>query len=322
MPPELNLEWIRSQLETLYGYGDEIADLTEPANTLRPWSALKLITLAYSVDVYTKIISSRFDDWYYIDAMAGSGAFSAEEFDTQFVGSPIIAASVAAEPFSHMYFIEEDSDRAKALKTRLDYVSEEIDAIELGEDSYTVLNGDANDVLPKIPQRIINKRGSVRGAHHFAFIDNVSGDIYKDSLAELGTLWGDWLINYPPIGTNRARGDGKTEKLTKFYGTDEYLHKRSDEARLQLYLRQLESMDRDEHRRIRVDGAKDHAFHYELIYGVRETEGGNDWLEAIDSIKDNIERLDGDDITRTLDVLRGDSVMGGSTDQYGLNEFG
>jgi len=322
MSPEPDLDWIRSQLETLYTHGEEIASIAESTNKLRPWSALKLITLAYSIDVYTTVISNRFDDWYYIDALAGSGALSSENFDTKYVGSPIIAASVAAEPFTQMYFIERKTERAEALKQRLDYVADEIDDIDLNRDSYTVLEGDTNDQIPEIPNKIRDERAQgLRGAHHFAFVDNERADVTWNALNQLSNMWGDWLINYQPTGINRERGKDKIDRLNHFYGTDSHLELNNDNQRLDLYLKQLDAMGREEQRTIRVNGSKEHPYYYHLIYATRETQGGNKWLEAVESIKSNVEMFDGDDITRILDVLRGDSVLDDSSRQSGLGDF-
>ncbi|WP_137285461.1 class I SAM-dependent methyltransferase [Halorussus salinisoli] len=116
--PNRTTEYIQTRVEGLTEYSEEIRDI-EPSevNSFDSWSALKLILHSAAVNMYTTIIPEYKGDFYYIDALSGSGV---SEYDNGqcFVGSPIVAAKVASEPFSKMYFIDQDEDYCHALKSR------------------------------------------------------------------------------------------------------------------------------------------------------------------------------------------------------------
>jgi hypothetical protein len=68
-------EWIQDNLSSLTAHTDSLQQVAEVSDEPQfgAWTALKLIVLTATVDVYTKIISNNDFDFYYIDAMAGSG---------------------------------------------------------------------------------------------------------------------------------------------------------------------------------------------------------------------------------------------------------
>ena len=116
-------EWIQDKLSTLKAHADdlkEVGGITDDPK-FGPWTALKLVVFTATIDVYTKIIANNNFDFYYIDAMSGSGVVDIKNRNDTLVSSPIIAGTVAHQPFRRLYFIERNPERAEALRHRLDY---------------------------------------------------------------------------------------------------------------------------------------------------------------------------------------------------------
>lgn len=283
-----------------------------------PWTALKLMLFSTAVDVYTKVANGRYD-YYYVDALAGSGIVEVDDHDTTLVGSPILAGTVPQYPFEKIHLIEEDDDRAQALENRLNYAADNIDAFQLDRDQFDVVPEDANDVLPTVRQSVVDHRGAppyveVDGttAHHFAFIDNERMDLKFDAIRELVTnerFYGDQLINYQEVGINRKNGrlesaevsDDDWETLFEFFDTSEV--RGMDAAqRIQLYFDQLDSIGQDEHREVFVSGSDSYPYGYRMIYAAG---GTAEFIEFMDNYGQKIEKLSGDDISRVIDTMRG-----------------
>lgn len=303
-------DWILQQLNTLTDHADELYELDpDTINELKSWTALKLAILIATVDVYTTIISSHFDDWYYVDAMAGSGCVYVEDNQIPLVGSPILAAVLAHEPFEHMFFIENKEERVQALRSRLEYAVENIEAVEIERDDYDVIKGDTNTELPKIPDRIAENRGHFQGAHHLAFIDNERVEVKYDSIDGLEQMWGDLLINYQETGINREYGDGNWEKLVPYFGTEAVKDCPTEEERFELYLDQLSKVGtggRPIQRSIKVRGSEDYPYHYNMVYAVRESqETESEWVEFMDTMRPKIEPLSGDDVEKVIEQMQG-----------------
>jgi hypothetical protein len=68
-------EWIQNNLSSLTAHSAPLQQVGETSDEpeFGAWTALKLIVLTATVDVYSKIISNNGFDFYYVDAMAGSG---------------------------------------------------------------------------------------------------------------------------------------------------------------------------------------------------------------------------------------------------------
>ncbi|ACV47686.1 MULTISPECIES: three-Cys-motif partner protein TcmP [Halomicrobium] len=181
--PSVSQDWIKSKLQRLRDSSIDLWNVApDVTNEFSSWSALKLILLAATVDMYTNIIPKHREHFYYIDALAGSGISAFPEDDEYFVGSPIIAATMAHDSFDRMYFIEKDGEKANALRERLNHVEDELSK-DLNCDDYRILQENSNEVMGDILEEI--RRESLyqgESVNTLSFIDNQGLDIHHSGL--------------------------------------------------------------------------------------------------------------------------------------------
>jgi three-Cys-motif partner protein len=333
-------EYLQRRIKGLTGGSEEVLEVApEQVNSFDTWSALKLILLSSTTYMYTTVISDvdYYDDFYYIDALAGSGASEYGD-DRCFLGSPLVAAKAAKAPFTKMYFVEQEKEYAEALRARLDYVFSDPNNEFTEPHDWEVIEGDANKEIPNIVSEI-NKRSSVeKGFNYLSFIDNQGMDVHWGSIRELtDSLHGDLLINLPiaqAIGRNVP-----SDKANEFYGEillEEDLPR--DDLRRFLRERYQENL-RQQNRPIQVCTRVNTdigSFCYDLLYATRQTDGEGGYEETIKYVREFIESVHSGNVNVILDILEGDqstisSFMPEETEevenelpdseQTGLNEF-
>lgn len=311
-------EWVKNRVAALRDGADELKEIRPEAyNSFGPWSALKLILHATTINMYTDVISSHKDDFFYIDPLAGSGIslYSDEEYDIEeyFLGSAISAARAASVPFTKMYFIEKDDDFAEALERRLEaaFQSDEFGISQPGD--YEVLHGDANDRINEVVNDMWKIAQSGKGGpnfNHITFIDNQGLDFHWNSVEQIAPKpTGDLLINFPSTAVNRAAGHADSRgAMNDFFGGDMWSKtSKSKEELLNLYSTRLSGLEKDVQVTANVhSGIKN--FEYDLIYGTRETSGGSGYSDAVTYVKNFIEAVDGADVEDMVKVVRGDRV--------------
>jgi len=317
-----NREWVQDKLSDLTAHIDDLEAIGNQTDEpeFGSWTALKLVVFTAAIDVYTTVINNNDFEPYYIDAMSGSGVVSLKDREDTLLGSPAIAGTVAHEPFEKMYCIEKDEERAETLRNRLDFAAEHIDSFRQEPDTYEVIQGNANDILRNIPDKIRDHRGSSPsgrngqgGQHHFAFIDNERHEVKFDSIRNLeNEFWGDLLINYQQKGLNREKGrlearesDEWDEFLQFFDGDNRALDLDDPEDRFGLYLEKLDGINRPVHESVQIRGSKRHPYSYRMVYATRNSSGGSEFIEFMNGQQWKIEGLTGDDIEHVLDTMQG-----------------
>ncbi|WP_081655621.1 three-Cys-motif partner protein TcmP [Halopiger goleimassiliensis] len=301
-------EYIKKRIQSLTENSEEIRDQSPITNDFDSWSALKLILHSAAVNMYTTVLenNSYFNDLYYIDALAGSGVSTYGDTESCFLGSPIIAAKVAQEPFKKMYFIEYDQEKADALETRMEYVFSTHSDVQEPED-WEVIRGDANDEITNVVGEIWEE--SNNGFNYYCFIDNQELNVKWEAIEALTPKpWGDLLINLPTasaIGRN-ATMDPVPQELNDFYCVDLNEQDLPDSdirpVMKQLYADCLAQNGRPVQRVTNVD-ANVGSYEYDLIYATRNIEGGNDYIEVVDYVKKFIEDVHAGDVDNILNVL-------------------
>lgn len=310
-------EWIAQRVKGL----TEEANLIEPMfnkavdNSFSTWSALKLIVHAATINMYTNVISDHYEDFFYIDALAGSGLseYGKGKDGEYFHGSPIVAAKHAEEPFRKMYFVDEDEDRCNLLRQRLDYIFSK-DAIDIDEpDEWEVRCGDANNEIKRIKSDIWGVACPDPDFHTIAFIDNQGLDFYWNSMEEIANVSTDFLVNYPGamgVGMNIKNEGAHREggELYKFFGRDLWEKSLSDRDEYrEVYTRQMDSLFNDGSHRIPVNvesGRK--SYNYDIIYATRDTSSGSGYIEAVKYVKEFVENVDGADVEEMLEIMHGE----------------
>lgn len=316
-------DWIQDKLSDLTAHIDELESAGGAVDhpQFGAWTALKLVVLTATVDVYTTIMASNDFRYHYVDAMSGSGLVGLKGRDEILMGSPIIAGTVAHEPFENMYLIENDETRAAALEDRLDYAADNIDAFRQSPDSYEVLVGDANDLLPQVHDRIDEQHdgnpggdSGERGQHHLAFIDNERNEVSFSAIRQLESFYGDLLINYQETSLNRERGllesgdSDDWDTFIEFFDGDERALHLEEPERFGLYLEKVESIPRPIHESVNVRGSSSYGYNYRIVYAVRQSGGESEFIEFMDGQRRKVEGLTGDDIDTVLDTMRGSAT--------------
>jgi three-Cys-motif partner protein len=311
-------EYIKKRIQSLTEDSKEIREQSPVTNDFDSWSALKLILHSAAVNMYTNVLENTnyFQDLFYIDALAGSGVSTYGDDETCFLGSPVIAAKVAQEPFKKMYLIEWNEDKADALETRMQYIFDNhADAHE--PEDWDVIRGDANEELPKVVEDIMDIQSG--GFNYYCFIDNQELNVKWNAIDALTPEpWGDLLINIPTatsIGRNATKRPVPDE-LNDFYCMDlneESLPQTDVRPTMkELYRRCLTQNGRPIQRMTNVD-ANVGSYEYDLLYATRETDGGSGYITVIDYVKQFIEDVHAGDVDNFLEVIHSDQA---SFEQY------
>lgn len=306
-------ERVKERVPTLTRHAEDIRSVEPDVyNKFGTWSALKLIVHVATVNMYTTVISDHFNDWFYIDALAGSGVSVYGDADESFLGSPLLAAKNAAEPFTKMYFIEKNPENAAALEKRLDAAFNGSDLqVTSPECGYEVYVGDANKKLQQVTRDMwsVAKRDGKANFNHLTFIDNQGLNLNWDGLEGLeDRATGDYLINFPTSNILRASGHkGSENAMTDYYGGDMWRPANGKDELLEAYTTRLSSLEKTEQVVTNIDsGTKN--YQYDMIYATRKTRGGSDYINAIEYINRFVEAVDGADIEDMLQILRGDQM--------------
>ena len=308
-------EWIAERVEGLTEEASEIEPQfdSDIDNSFNTWSALKLIVHAATINMYTKVISDHYNDFFYIDALAGSGLseYGEGQEGEYFHGSPIVAAKHADVSFTKMYFMDEDENRCDILEERLEYIfTESCIDIESPED-WEVIQGDSNEQIERVISNIWDVAGPDFSFHTLSFIDNQATDFEWESLEQIAEVSADFLINYPgamAVGMNINNKGAHEGDLKGFFGRNLWdLGMDSREEYRATYINQLGSLFTDDSHQIPVkveSGTK--SYNYDMIYATRDTAGGSGYVEAIEYVKEFVENVDGGDVEDMLKVMQGE----------------
>jgi len=152
-----SIDWLKQKIEKLREFTDKLCKISNVHYQAHSWTPLKLLTLMYWVDVYTRIIPKQpkyCSNYWYLDLLAGSGTNYIKETGDIIIGSPFIALFFARQPFTRYIFIEIDNERSLALRKR-------VRAMGLAN-RVTVYTHDCNLIIPNM---------NITAKHYLAFID-------------------------------------------------------------------------------------------------------------------------------------------------------
>lgn len=309
-------QYVSDRINLIKEDAEELRQVAEETHDFDSWTALKLILQSSTVNMFTKVASSEknsFKHYYYIDALAGNGisTYDGGKGEDAFLGSPLLAIKSVfyhAQPFSKMYFIEENEDFAAALDDRLEYAFSELGYPE-PDDGWEIYIGDTNKEIQKVKEDIYGHRTG--NFLYCCFIDNQGLDFKWDGIEEITPKpWGDLLINLPtrnPI--QRVAGwNSPPKKLDEFYGLDFSGHDLPEDKlgnhMRDLYRERIENQGREITVSTDIDASVG-SYGYDLIYATRETPGDNGYEKVIKYVKSMIENVDADDVDEILDILYG-----------------
>ena len=291
-------EWLNLHLQKLLPLSNQLSE-TYPdiIYEKRGWSALKLICLTFYIEVYTKIISKRFNKMVYIDLLAGSGINKIKRTGDKIIGSPLIAA-MTTPPFNKLVFVESDVKKSRALEYRLNQV--------IDKNRFNVHPANSDDII----DTIIEDHLSMEMSHYLAFVDCEGLDISWNTIEKLLQYKGDLIFNFQTSEINRTLGAYQSgripnETMYRFFGNVGFESANSATDLLEMYKNNLQK-----HRGLVEDitikgGSRFGNFHYNLIFAAKETRNGSPWFKSIKDLKLRIEMHSGDAVDIALDVLTG-----------------
>jgi three-Cys-motif partner protein len=139
-----------------------------------PWTELKLDAVCYYLECYTKALSQRQFDLWYVDVFAGTGDRTNEKLTggllerqpmrwvTETLPGSAKRAMSIKPPFKHFIFNESDDDHQKALRE----IKRENKSLDI-----EIIGDDANVAIKEIFSRQVWKRGAFGGARAVVFLD-------------------------------------------------------------------------------------------------------------------------------------------------------
>jgi len=285
-------DWVKSHVDKLRKSIDKVKNI-DPRVVYGPkgeWMVAKLLVLGFWVDLYTRIFGKQiklgnFGSIYFIDLLAGAGLCSVQreghaEADIV-AGSSVVAATYCYVPFTKYILVEKKMSMAAALEARMKVLDPNVE----------VIVDDCNNSI----NRVVSNFG--RKDHYLAFVDNQGCDAKWSTIQTLIQHHGDVWITFQ---TSEVARTVETGAYREFLGLDQ--HETSPPDPLSYYVRKLEAAGRLV-KVIHVPGIG--GFSYDLILATRRTPAGSPWLDSLDKLKENVERLDISFIRSTLEQLAG-----------------
>ncbi len=300
MPPSRKTpyESLRDHLRSQIEWADDAKrERSSVFNSLHHWTGLKLYALHYWTRVYSTILPNHLKrlgkrKMAYLDILAGSGLNYIQEANDFLPGSTIIAARAPDKPFDWISALENDSDRSSALLKRISQVR--------SSDSFEVIPFDADWHADTVTARL-----DELDAHYLAFVDyeGLGGFSWK-SMESLLRHTGDVFVTLLP-GWARVAGRGREadiESLAKLVGGELAESASTEDELFQGYIKQIRNY-RPNVMEIPIRSGS--TYHYVLLFAARQTRGKSPWMAAMETLRQNLEILTGDDVIRAINEIRG-----------------
>ena len=267
---------------------------TDDRDAFGEWTFLKLLTLAYYIDVYTIIAKEHFDEIYYINLCAGEGLVKLRGIKEIIAGSALLGKIVPRDnkKFNKIILVENNSDKSLKLRAILP------NAKVICEDANSV------SVLSEIEKELVNENNN----HYLAFVDPYTTDIDWKTIEFLLEIKGDLIINfmYSPVAriwgsyhsykVNQKEREKKKIILDQLFGDESWLDippkdkGGSADDLLNLYISKIR-----QHREIvipiAIKGLKG-SFSYYMIVAIRKTKGSQNWVDTVEKVRDYVEKAD------------------------------
>jgi three-Cys-motif partner protein len=198
----------------MYTYLKDVDDAL-PMRETGAWAREKLDYLSRYIAVFEKSMRDKWRYRNYIDLQAGPGKNRVKETSEVFLGSPLLALTTEY-PFTGYYFVEYDSEMARALQSRC--------AASALSDRVHITTGDCNQVVDDIVAAL---KTTERQSLNLAFLDPEGLELRWATVARLASINRmDLIINYPQGGLNRympiAIAQNEDTSVDLFFGTREW----------------------------------------------------------------------------------------------------
>ena len=302
-----DFDWLVSHLHEISRIGQELED-GNMTTDYRNYTALKLIVLHYTAEVFSKVArhanqrSLGFDGAVYVDLFAGTGLVKLKNTKDIVAGSAPCAIK-NKHGFDYSVLVEINRDNYTCLKDRVSRI--------IQQDKFDIICGDANDVITEVIGKI---KARYNNPIVLAFVDPEGLEIKFQTLKKLSDAFPscDFLINVNTLGVSRVAGKIKRGIHNVVNSLEGYL---DEDAMKTLW--QLANGETPEERyasQIKDILGKsigdtipiyDHGnkIAYHLLGYTRRTGRGSGYSDAFSALKERIGRTDRDDVRRALDKV-------------------
>lgn len=293
----LDFEWMKKKIKPLLEVEGQIKTIDpdvfyEPG----PWCLTKLISLAYFVDIYTRIIPKVgvFEKMRYIELLSGAGLCRIKETGDIVAGSALIAATMCNREFDEYILVEADQKRADALQKRMKVITK----------NASIIVADCNQYIDDIVNSIGDRD------HYLAFIDSEGLEVDWVTVKKLLSKQGDLIFNFQSsmvarvVGRAKAGMKGDEKKLDTFFGDGRWRELNSADEFLDGYVDKIHQ-DTNRKRIVTLPVKGDGSYRYDLILATKVTKGRNPWMKPMESLRDTISEYDPEFIKKALNILTG-----------------
>ena len=309
-------DWLKEKLKSISDLGGKVND-GDSANDYSYHTALKLITVRYVSDTFTKIArnANRWQEGYdgavYVDLFAGTGLVKVGD-DGDVVAGSAPCAVTSGKGFDYSVMVEKNGSRLRLLEKRMSEIFQQEEFVGISGE-FDVIEGDCNeviwDVIDKIKKRF--KKPII-----LVFVDPEGLEIKFRTLKALSDQFQscDFLINVNAQGLSRVAGQKRRGIQNREQTLEEYLEEdantflqelaegKTPQTKYAEQVRKILGRLVGSSIKIRSDGDK---VEYYLLWRTRMTGGGSGYARAVSVLKEKIERLDGNRVRLMLDQMHG-----------------
>jgi len=306
-----SIDLLKIKVENLSKYAQELSEIKPDIIYKKgPWTALKdAFLLSYIRNVYIPIIKNYYENYYYIDFCAGSGLVKIGK--DIIIGSPVVAAIAHEKPFTKMFFLEKNEEKADALEERMKRLKE---FPEFENINYEVIKGDCNKTVDNVIKKMKVKKGS---HHRLAFFDPEGMEIDYNTYAKCLDMYTDLIYNFQTPGIYREISSAfkvperDRRRLSKMFGkneiwtacnTREETLKAFEKLLCDTYKKTIQPQVPIS-RSVKIDSGESYIYH--LIFLTRATRGKSPWMRSVDRLKKETEENTGKLVKQALDVFKG-----------------
>jgi three-Cys-motif partner protein len=245
----------------------------------------KLVIYKYYVDIYTKIISKHYKNFYYFDLFAGSGIVqvSIGNINLNLFGSALISVLKPIKRFNKYVYVEIEETRCSTLR----YLLRKIKENYIKDLDCPVINTDMNN---------INAYNNFfdECKHALVVVDPEGLEPKWATMEKILKHNCDVLITYMEEGIQRVIGKARNnpkdkETLENFLGSSIDPNKITPEEFKEKYIEQIERTGK---KAIKTIKAKSKYYSYDIIIATRKTKGENPWLRFVEELRKKLEIKD------------------------------
>jgi three-Cys-motif partner protein len=310
--PKLTDDWLREKVADLVSAGKPLSAPPDFSFEARSWTLLKLACVRYYVAPYLQILRSKYPRLAFIDLFASAGVsrYRQGAFSTLIPGSSTIAAMGTTQTGGVSLRFDEivSVDRSPA---NLDVLEQNLSQFgyQRGKNFFPIAT-DTSRIVEAVGKHL----SETPGTHALIFADPEGLEPAFDAIQSLVRAHDavDLMILHLVSG---AAMSNSRPALRRFYGCEPPA-KLTREGLSKLYISQIEKNLRPSVASdvgsttivepVRIEaGQGTGGYSYDLLFAWRRTSGGNSFTRIIESLRKQVEKLDGRSIEREVEAMSG-----------------